>query len=245
MHFNQQSKSHPFKRLARLLRSLGLPTNLDITSGVRYTLSIDDFRIPEAIAPETKDQPNFVNDIAFTPDGRQLASGSINEVVRLWDVATTATLGKFKGQTDKVSSVAISTDGMMIASGSDDASVMVWNMKTREIQYTLKSHSPLGSNSVAFSPNGKLLASGSMDENSKGVRCYERRRASRIRPRELRELCCIFSRWFINCIWLSGSNAEAMGCFKWRDKAYARWPFGLCKLCQVLTKRKTSCVRVG
>ncbi|EXJ87253.1 hypothetical protein A1O3_04212 [Capronia epimyces CBS 606.96] len=124
---------------------------------------IKQVRIAEAIAPEAKDEYNYVNDISFTPDGRQVASGSVNEVVRLWDVATKATSFKLVGQTEKVSSVAISPGGRMIASGSDDATVMVWDMRTRAVLHSLGGHSRWV-NSVVFSPDGKLLASGSMDE---------------------------------------------------------------------------------
>ncbi|KAG4436380.1 hypothetical protein IFR05_008136 [Cadophora sp. M221] len=122
-----------------------------------------DIRNAEALAAKVKDEYNYVNDIAFTPDGRLVASGTTSEIVRLWDVASKATRGTFEGQTDKVSSVAISPDGTKIASGSDDASVMVWDFKTRAVLYTLRGHSRWV-NSVKFSPNGKLLASASMDE---------------------------------------------------------------------------------
>lgn len=83
----------------------------------------------------------FANDITFTPDGRQIASGAIVEAVRLWDMATKAKLGILVGQTEKVSSVAISADGSMIASGADDASGMVWDFRSKAALYTFRGYS--------------------------------------------------------------------------------------------------------
>ena len=116
-----------------------------------------DIRMVEADAPNVKDEYKYVNDIAFTPDGRNIASVSTNEVVRCWDVSNRSSLGRFERQLDKVSSVTISPDGMMIASGSDDTMVMVWDLETRVIRYTLKGHSRWV-NPVVFSPGGELLA---------------------------------------------------------------------------------------
>jgi WD40 repeat protein len=124
---------------------------------------IKDIRVAEAITHKAKDEFNYVNDLAFSPDGMQIASGSQILAARLWDVATGAALYKFEGPADKVSSVAISPDGTLLAGGSDDFTVWVWDLRTRAVRYHLKAHSRWV-NSVVFSPNGKLLASGSMDE---------------------------------------------------------------------------------
>ncbi|KAI1772379.1 vegetative incompatibility protein HET-E-1 [Hypoxylon cercidicola] len=124
---------------------------------------IKDIRIAGAMIPEAKDDFNYVSDLAFTPDGKQIASGSNFEAVRLWDVATKSKLCKYSGATDKMSSVAISPDGMTVAAGSDDFTVMSWDIKTKVLRFALKAHSGWV-NSVVFSPDGRLLASGSMDE---------------------------------------------------------------------------------
>ncbi|MCJ1404962.1 hypothetical protein MMC11_008188 [Xylographa trunciseda] len=120
-------------------------------------------RIVDAIAPETKDEYMFVNDLAFTPDGKQIASASIGPVIRLWDIESKAALLVYDGQRDKTGTVAISPDGETIASGSDDAFVMVWNRETRAMIFNLEGHTRWV-NTIVYSPDGKILASGSMDE---------------------------------------------------------------------------------
>ena len=55
--------------------------SLSTISGVRYKMK--DIQIARAIRIKVKDEYNYVNDIAFTPDGQQVASGATNEIVRL------------------------------------------------------------------------------------------------------------------------------------------------------------------
>ncbi|KFY17840.1 hypothetical protein V492_00349, partial [Pseudogymnoascus sp. VKM F-4246] len=103
-----------------------------------------------------------VTSVAFSPDGKRVASGSYDETVRLWDAATGAALQTLEGHSSAVSSVAFSPDGKRVASGSVDTTVRLWDAATGAALQTLEGHSSAVS-SVAFSPDGKRVASGSVD----------------------------------------------------------------------------------
>ncbi|MFF3326227.1 caspase family protein [Streptomyces sp. NPDC002889] len=103
--------------------------------------------------------------MAFSPDGKLLASSGNDKTVRLWDVATRKQLGNpLTGHTDSARSVAFSPNGKLLASSSDDKTVRLWDVAARkQLGNPLTGHTD-STWSVAFSPNGKLLASGSADE---------------------------------------------------------------------------------
>jgi WD40 repeat protein len=103
-----------------------------------------------------------VNSVAFSPDGRLLASGGDDGAVSLWDSATGEALRSLQGHTDWVRSVAFSPDGRLLASGGDDWAVRLWDSATGEALRSLKEHTRWVI-SVAFSPDGRLLASGGSD----------------------------------------------------------------------------------
>ena len=108
-----------------------------------------------------------VNSVSFSPDGQTLASGSSDETVRLWDVSE-GTLLRTLPICAKVNSVAFSPDGKTLANGHDSGrwkeDIHLWDVATGTFLRALEIPGPdypyFDVNSVSFSPNGQILASG-------------------------------------------------------------------------------------
>jgi len=107
-----------------------------------------------------------VTSVAFSVDGKTLASGGWDNTIKLWEVATGRELRSLNGHSQTVSSVAFSVDGKTLASGCGDSTIKLWDLITGQELHTLTGHSGVV-DEVAFSADGKVLASGSWDQTIK------------------------------------------------------------------------------
>jgi WD40 repeat protein len=96
--------------------------------------------------------------VAFSPDGRLLASADRDKVVLVWDVGTWTLRHRLAGHEDAAASLAFSPDGRTLASGGADRSVRLWDVASGKLQRTLRGHAHRV-NAVAFTPDGRTLAS--------------------------------------------------------------------------------------
>jgi len=109
---------------------------------------------------------DYVYSVAFSPDGRQVVSGSGDKTIKLWDVATGQEIRTFSGHSNVVNSVTFSPDGRQVVSGSGDKTIKLWDVATGQEIRTFSGHSNVV-NSVTFSPDGRQVVSGSSDKTIK------------------------------------------------------------------------------
>jgi WD40 repeat protein len=114
-------------------------------------------------------------DLAFHPDSALLAIPSSDNTIQVWDASSGRKVLDLRGDEDsesRVRGVAFSLDGRFLAWGSDDKSVKVWDTTTRQALFTCRQGGPV--KGVAFSPDGKRLASVSGGTNEPGeVRVWD------------------------------------------------------------------------
>lgn len=106
----------------------------------------------------TKEDKNAVMSLAFSPDGKALAAGGRDGMVKLWDPATGRNIASWKGHSGFVNAVAFHPTGTLVASGGEDRRVRLWDVKSGRNVATLKGHDG-GVTSVAFTRDGKILVS--------------------------------------------------------------------------------------
>src|SRR5258708_1836512 len=104
--------------------------------------------------------------VAYSPDGKYLATGSYDKTAKVWDTNTNRELITLVGHQGTVEAVAFSPDGTRLATGSYDGTVKLWDWAVGKEVATFKGHTNM-IRSLAYSPDGRTIASGSHDNTIK------------------------------------------------------------------------------
>ncbi|MCK9895743.1 NB-ARC domain-containing protein [Frankia sp. AgB32] len=105
---------------------------------------------------------SWVHDSSLSPDGRLLATASLDGTVRTWNVLTGQPQAILPDHSGGAWACAIAPDGKVLATGSGDGTVRLWDLTSPQPTDTLTGHTGTVT-SCAFSPDGRLLATASLD----------------------------------------------------------------------------------
>lgn len=122
---------------------------------------LQDDRLPE-------DGDLYIRSVCFSPDGKYLATGAEDKIIRVWDIERRTLKTQFSGHDQDIYSLDFSPNGRLIASGSGDRTVRLWDIESN--QQVLQLLIDDGVTTVAISPDNRYVAAGSLD---KSVRVWD------------------------------------------------------------------------
>src|SRR5205823_5498284 len=110
-----------------------------------------------------------VSALAYSPDGKLLATCGYDRLIKLWEVANGQEVRTLRDHSDAIYALAFSPDGKLLASAAADRAVKVWDIASGNRLYTLGEATDW-LYAVAWSPDGRTLAAGGVD---KSIRVWE------------------------------------------------------------------------
>ena len=105
--------------------------------------------------------------VAVTPDGRQIVSGSGDNILKVWDLQSGCLLRSLEGHTDRVNAVAVTPDGQQVVSASSDRTIKVWDLARADACCARWKAIPIEVKAVAVTPDGRRSSPGQMIRRSR------------------------------------------------------------------------------
>ena len=124
-----------------------------------------------------------VSRLSYSADGRYLASASMDEGVRVWDMKTRRCVTVLGGNVGGANTPVFSGDGRLLAVSAGDGNIRIWNTDGFQFITRLEGHEN-AVNSITFSPNNRFLVSGSRDQRVRIWRIREEHGVSTFVPEE-------------------------------------------------------------
>jgi len=145
-------------------------SNLTIWQAYLRDVTLNDLNFNQANLAKSVFTDTFggIFSVAFSPEGKQLAAGTMDSEIRLWQVVDSKQLLICQGHTAWVRSVAFSPDGSLLASGSSDHTIRLWDVSDAQAPGAERCLKILQGHrdrvrAVGFHPGGDILVSGSGD----------------------------------------------------------------------------------
>jgi len=125
-------------------------------------VQLDTDREPRRLPPQT----GQIVTVAYRPDGKVLAFGSIDQSIGLYDPGSGNPVGTIHAAQGKIAHIAFSPDGKRIAAAGDDRTARIWDAETGKLLHTFRGHAERVT-WIEFRPDGRLVATASADRTIK------------------------------------------------------------------------------
>jgi WD40 repeat protein len=160
----------PERSILLALHSISITNSLDHQVLPEAENALHQAVVASRLQMTLSDHTAPINTVAYSPDGKRLATASVDGSVRIWDTTTGGSLFHLLGHSGAINGMAYSPDGKRLATASSDNTAKLWDAATGQLLLTVQGHlrnHALGDTgsvfSVAFSPDGKQLATSGAD----------------------------------------------------------------------------------